>query len=38
MVELGFNTSLSAFLKFDFVIITLKNHNWAKSRNYMSPK
>jgi len=25
------------FLKFDFVIISLKNHNFAKSRKFRSP-
>jgi len=31
-------TSYLIFLKFDFVIISLKNHNLAKSSNFRSPK
>jgi len=28
---------ITIFLKFDFVIVSLKIHNLAKSRNFMSP-
>jgi len=32
------NDVITDFLNFDFVIISLKNHNLAKSRNFRSPK
>jgi len=32
------NHVITHFLKFDFVIISLKKHNLGKSRNFRSPK
>jgi len=31
-------TKMTEFLKFNFVIISLKNHNFVKLRNFSSPK